>query len=271
MSQQVSFNTDADREMLLEMQVMLQSEISKPYSKRNYDLIRELTAAITDATVPKAEFEESVERGLNKLERVIQKQKVQRKNRILKPIAVAATCFVLLIGANAWSLHATGSSLFKLSYSVFSDFFSFRYSDSLISTDSMMDSGDPYGIRAECEKDGFSPLVPKYLPEGFELKKVSHNPFENKQEYKFCFYNNSQKIILDYFFYDEQEQAQESFSIPSDQHNIEEMECDDTTVVISKEDGQFTAFFIKDQTVHLLYTENIDYTDSKKILQSYFE
>ena len=160
-------NRDADYRMLYDLRKMLEKEIQKPYEERNYELIDELTAAITDATIPQAEFEATIQREMMQQEKTIREESVHRATRFRKPLVAACACLVLLIGLNAFSIHATGLNLLQLTYSLFNDNVQFHYPSSESSNLQPIESAnDPYGILSECEKNGFSPLVPQYLPEG---------------------------------------------------------------------------------------------------------
>ena len=266
-------NPDADRQMLAELKAMLDAEIQKPYSKRNYDLMAELSAAITDATITKAKYEESINKGLEIQQHIIQKRK-EKKHRWVRPLAVACSCLVILLVSNALAIHVTGSNLLELTYSIFDDRVEFQYpsSESSHSLEFPATEDDPYGIRAECEKDGFSPLVPHYLPEGFVQDQISHSNGKQIAACSFVYRNGKELISLEYrFFYDEKSLTETTFGIPSDKHNITELDINGIKIVISKEDGQFTSVFTTQQVSYTLYTENLAYEESEKILHSLFE
>lgn len=264
-------NPSADYQMYSELKEMLEAEIQKPYSERNYDLIDELTAAITSATVPESVYNESRQRGLQEQLQATAARSNSRKHAFLRPLYAACACLVILLISNAFAIHVTGSNLLKLTYSIFTDHFEFQYSslDENSILQQINTSEDPYGIRAECEKYGFSPMVPHYLPDGFELTVSECNPAEKKVSANFT-YKNANGIISFHCTHYNSPDLLDTWktTIPSDQHNISELEINGILVVISKEDEQYTASFTVGQTLYTIFTEKISYDESDRILRS---
>ena len=188
---------NADRQMFSELQALLEAELKKPVSKQDRALISELSSAIIDATIPESVYEESLQTGLQIQQQALRKRTETRKRSYLRPLTAVCTGLILLFVSNAVAIHATGYNLLELTYSIFDDSFEFRYpsDESSHVCQPVVSDDDPYGIRTECETKGFSPLVPKYLPEGAELSKVSHHETSQTKKCWFVYRNGSIKIM----------------------------------------------------------------------------
>ena len=267
---------NADDEMLREMEEMLEIETQKPENERNYDTIEALSAAICDASIPQ-EVQNSI--ITNGIESIMQQNKSSKKKithrKLFKPIAAVCACLLVLIGANAWSIHASGTGIFKRVYSYFSNHIEFGFDsedDSCSAEVSVGFAEDTYGIRNECEQYGFSPLIPRYLPDGFEQTATEHHELAHHTNVSFTYKYGNQTISLDYEYYpDINEIHKVRWGFPSDSHNVSEMEISGVTLTISKEDQQYRAFFLLDHTVYTVFTNDLDYTQSEMILRSMFE
>ena len=188
-------------------------------------------------------------------------------------LAAVCACIMLVIGANAWSLHATGVGLLSRTYRFSSKSFSFDLSDTdkYASLD-IGEQGDPYGIRAECEKHGFSPLVPQYRPEGYALIETAYKPTNIRQYVFFTFKNRKKIISMSYYYYPDSDNIQtKGWGFPSDTHNVSELVINGVTVTVSQEDLQYRAMFLLNNTIYSFGTKEIDYAEAEQILRSMFE
>lgn len=124
---------------------------------------------------------------------------------------------------------------------------------------------DPYGIIAECAKYDIYPETPHYLPEGFELVFAEHNESSYCNLATFDFYNGKKSISLSYTLYwDKVGQI----GIPSDEYNISETTVNGYPAIISKEDDQFTLAYQIDNTVIVIFSQDVDYAECDKIVAS---
>ena len=265
-------NPNAEQDMLAEMQELLQEETEKPEEERNYDSIAALSAAITNALMPRAEQEAVIQSGMKK---ILNRNSVPKKTNIrrmwIAPLTAACACVILLIGTNAWSLHATGVGILTRTYRFFCNSFSFDFSDTENTVS--LDTGehdDPYGIRTECEKYGFSPLVPQYIPEKFALTVTEHNE-KKYQDVYFTFKNGNKLIFVFYRYYLNPNDVQmHGWGLPSDTHNVSELVLNGVTVTVAQEDQQYHAMFLLNNTIVGLHTKGIDYSEADQILRSMF-
>ena len=256
------------------LEALLDEEMNKPEDEIDFERVTELSSAISCAYVPKEEQESAVRSGIEQvLQKNADRNRKKIKKRWTKPIAAACACAAVLFGANAWSVHATGSTLLRLTYSFFTDHVEYQlpsqpngdYSSMVQSAD------DPYGMRTECEKDGFSPRVPQYIPDGFELTVTEHNATKKLKYVSFTYKNGKQLISIYFEFHKKDDLAGLTVGIPSDHHNISEMEINGVIVTLSREDEQYNANFVIDQTFYSIFTQNVDYAESERILRSIFE
>lgn len=263
------YDKSADRKMIQELRDMLDQEVQKPCSKRNYELISELTEAITNGTVPETEFEAEVQNGIRLIE---SKHPVHPVRKYIKAVTAACIVVILLAGANLWAIRATGSNLFGLVYAVFTDRFEVQFPESTLTSDVRPQTDDPYGIRAACEEQGFSPLIPGYIPDGFVQEHLEHSGTETRPVISTVFHRGSSKISLHYTYLpDQTDLSNWQFGIPSDEQNISELEINGTIITVSKEDAQYTAMFLTDRTLYVLFTQDLEESESERILRSMFE
>lgn len=269
--------THADREMVAEMQELLEQESRKSADKRDYDLIAQLAVAIHEST-SSDDLSEVTEQNIAQIAmRSAEKSRKLHRNRWIRPTVSLAACALLCISANAWTLQALGTSLPNTIYQITKGGISFHPMDlgqSVIELEAS--ENDPYGIRKECEKLGFSPLTPTYLPKNMKLYLKSENDAKIKDltlTYKEE-YSSKKHIQVGYTYIEEQGLWESTdYGFPCDNFNIHEEEIGGKTVLISWEDEVFHAAFC-DSEEHIIYhiiSNHIGYDETYKILCSYFE
>ncbi len=265
----------ADKEMIAEMQSLLEQESRKPANKRDYKMIEQLSAAIYEATSTD-DLSVIAEKNINQLAaQSAEKSRKLRQSRWMRPAVTLAACVVICLCLNAWTIHTFGQNLPKTIYQITQGAISIRPSDldpAIIRLESSAD--DPYGIRTECEKLGFSPLTPAYIPTDMKLQDLTSNDAPIKRvtfTYKSSKHNNLQL----HYKYAVDQQVYESidFGFPSDHYQIHEETIGGKTVLISWEDEVFHAAFC-DSDAHIVYhmsSNYIGYDESYRVLCSYFE
>ncbi|MDE6034986.1 MAG: DUF4367 domain-containing protein [Ruminococcus sp.] len=111
------------------------------------------------------------------------------------------------------------------------------------------------------------PETPEYIPENFSLLNI------DTEELTICkiisFYYKSGKKKINFTWYEFYIDDIPPVGIPADTHNLTEQKINNNTVYILKEDNQFTATYIIDNTVHFMYTDNVGYDECEKILESF--
>lgn len=274
----------ADREAIAEMQELIELERRKPADQRDYDRIEQLTAVIYEAT----SIENLNEIAARKIEELTQisakKNRSFVRTRWMRRAAILAACAMLCVGLNAWSLHVYGMSFPKAFYRITNGGVLFKISDLEPETIELQTSeDDPFGIRTECSKHGFSPLTPAYLPDGMILTILSVSDakageHDGKKANVYFTYRDSkvpsETVSLNYSFIEDDFQLNNTeWGFPSDELKVHGEEIGGKNVVISWEDEVFHAAF-SEKDRHIVYqisTNYIGYDESYRILCSYFE
>lgn len=267
--------TRADREMVAEMQTLLEQESRKPAQKRDYDLIEQLSAAIYEATSTEDLSAIAAKNIAQLAAQSAEKSRKHRYSRWMRPVVALAACVMICLCLNAWTIHTFGMNLPKTIYQITKGAISLRPGDfdsSVIDLEIAED--DPYGIRTECEKFDFSPMTPSYLPEGMQLQDLTSNDAKTKRV-TFTFRSSKHNNLQMSYRYAEKSQDYENvyFGFPSDHYQFHEENLGGYTVLISWEDEVFHAVFC-DSDTHIIYhlgSNHIGYDESYRVLCSYFE
>lgn len=265
--------TQADREMVAEMQELLEQESRKSADKRDYDLIAQLAAAIHEATSAD-DLSEATEKSITQISiHSAENSRNLHRNRWIRPAVSIAACALLCIGANAWTLHVWGMNAFGLLYNIIPDGITFHPNDlensQEISLDTTID--DPYGIKEKCEEYGFSPLTPSYIPEDLKLLNLSEHDGTDVKSLSFIYHNKKRSVSLNYDAVKNQDMYNDAtIGFPSDEYNIHTETISDIKVIISWEDHIFRAEFCDNQIVYDIFCKNLEYDTAYHILVSYF-
>lgn len=241
-----------------ELEKQLDLELKKP--RPDYDLADELSKAVLEARG----------QAVKEIDVKSEIQAIRRKDikRIRFPkwaIAVSAAC-VVLIGANAISVSAWDMNIFSAIVKFTNGGMSVNYQKQNI-IELPVSEGDPYGIKAKCAEYDIFPLTPHYLPEGFEL--VDFYADVNKSISDICFFYQKDEVKLNitYTGYADSEKTP-AVGIPTDTYNLQEVEVNGQTVFILKEDRQFTATFLNDRIVCVIFSNKLDYDECQKVIES---
>ena len=252
------------------LESLLDDEMQKPDAEKDFDRIAALTAAISSAYMPKEAQETAEQSGIDAvLQRAANKPRHSRPKWVYA-VSAACACVVMLFGLNAWSVHATGSNLWKRIYAFWDNSVAFTFD----STDSaaLPAQEDPFGIRAECGKYGFSPRVPQYLPEGFAPKDTVCRDTENERWLMFDYRKENACVQLYYRAYPDASAAQNSkWLLPADTQGLNELEINGITVTVSQKESQYWAMYRLDNIVCAMLTENLDFAESERVLRSMLE
>ena len=246
----------------------LNEELKKKFNKRNFDKIEELTQLIRELTEGKEDMNKRTENGIAMLN-----EKIHENNNTIKfnfkkaVVGLCMFCAVIVI-FNCMSLSAWGTNLFsaivKLNKGSISIDFGKQHQE-IINLPKSPD--DPYGIKSKCAEVGLYPQTPEYLPENFDLVNLETDEMEICTCIEFYYKNDKMKINISYSEFNIDDIP--PLGIPADTYNLSETKVNNNTVYILKEDNQFTATYIIDNIVYFIYTDNVDYNDCEKILESF--
>lgn len=258
------------------LESLLDDERNKPDAEKDYDRIAALTAAISSVYMSEDSQDQAEQSGVEAvLHRTAEKPQRISRPKWLCPVSAACACLILLFGLNAWSVRATGANLWKRIYAFWDGSVAFTF-NSEEHTDSAVPplpvQEDPFGIRAECEKYGLSPRVPQYLPEGFAQKNAVCNDTEDEHSLMFDYRKADACVQLYYRLYPDAAAAQNSkWMLPSETQGLSELEFSGVTVTVTQIGQQYWAMYRLDNVVCAMLTENLDFTESEKILRSMLE
>ncbi|MBP1565060.1 MAG: DUF4367 domain-containing protein [Oscillospiraceae bacterium] len=191
-------------------------------------------------------------------------EKVKKcRKRIPKKFVAVAASFMTLFATNGIVKATTNESLLSLVVDIKESGFSIDFSETIELPTS---EDDPYGIRGECQKYGYTPDVPFYLPEGFELKLVDNsNKNPNKIYNSFTFKKGKCSICFAYNYYLNE---MGSVTVPSDEYNLSEIEVNGTKAILSQEDDQYVINYQKDKIIYVIFIHHVDYSECDKIIES---
>lgn len=245
----------------------LEEELSKPFTKQNTNKIMDIVAKLT-------EYEE------NETKSLILKNKTEcfsnitsgrnRKKSTLKILCRSIVCLAtLLIGLNVYTVSAYNENVFSFLVEftkggVLVQFNASQEEEIILPVE---EENDPYGIVAECRKNGIENIeTPHYLPEGFILTGVNIENDDLSKYIHFIYKNGEQLISLTFEEYPDG--VPDRIGIPSDEHNITEIEINGHPAIMSREDEQMIALCGYENRIINIATINVDYSECDKILDS---
>lgn len=186
------------------------------------------------------------------------------RKRIPKRFVAVVASFMTLFATNGIVKATTNESLLSLAVDIKESGFSIDFSETIELPTS---EDDPYGIKGECQKYGYTPDVPFYLPEGFELKHMSDSYVESEECTYNCFTFKKGKGSI-CFSYDYFANKIGSRTIPSDEYNLSEIEVNGTKAILSQEDDQYVVNYQKNNIIYVIFIQHVDYSECDKIIES---
>ena len=221
------------------MESLLDDEMQKPDAEKNFNRIAALTAAISSAYMSKEAQETAVQSGIDTvLRRNADKPRRSHRPKWVYAVSAACACIVMLFGLNAWSVRVTGSNLWKRIYAFWDNLVAFTFNPE--ESAALPAQEDPFGIRAECEKYGFSPRVPQYVPEGFVPKDTVCRDTETELWLMFDYRNADACVQFYYRAYPDAASAQGSkWLLPAETQGFSELEIRGVTVTVSQKESQY--------------------------------
>ena len=198
------------------------------------------------------------------------KRRASIKRRIFAPKRLAAACIplVLLLGLNAYTINAQGVNVFKALVDFVQGGVLIGFEDEPEDVIELPSSeNDKYGIREKCAEYGVYPLVPEYLPDGFQLSDITIDDENTFTLLVFSYVSGKRKISISYTKYHDSKDIP-SILVPSDTHNITEKEINGQTMYILEEENQFTATFLRNNMIYVIFSDGLDYEECDKIVDS---
>ena len=269
---------DADRILLREMQETLRSELEKEPELQNLDTVDELTAVICEMCGLGQEVDAHTRAGLEAFRRHIAEPvspavKQRMTIRWKRFAAVAASVAGALLIGNAASRMALGDSLLSAGAKLIHGGIDISFSDSGdVSEEVQPDQENAFGIREACESVGFSPLIPQYFPEGYEMvDSFVGDEDPDTQDVIFWFEAGDDKHITLHYTHYSNDRIENQIGLPTADYELTETEINGITVFQVREDDFYDAAFRYDDTVYVLNLTNTDPEICDRMLYSFFD
>lgn len=257
-------NGNLEKDVLNEINQILEEELLKKPSERDYDKIAELTKTYSELSGEEDFIHEATKRGISQLiEQDVKRPQIHmmRKLRLWLTVGVAA---VIMLTVNMISVAAFQQNVFSVVVNYAKKGFSVEPPETE-KIELPTSPEDPYGIIAECAKYELYPETPHYLPEGFVLENIEVFNEDVAKRLTFHYIKNNETIAISYKeLYDSNFKS----GIPSDHFNLEEVQVNGKSAIISKEDGQFTLIYYDDNVEYIIATNHLDYDECNKIVAS---
>lgn len=251
-------DTEFEKNAAQSISEQIEQEMTK--KKPDYDKIAELSAQYSELVGTDEEIESSFDEHCRKILAAVQRYSPKR-SFLKKIIGLAASLIVILATANCYTVSAYNMNIFKAIVHYANNGFSVDFTNKTVTDD------DPYGIKAECAKYGIHPEVPTYLPEGFEILEINHERVGVETTIDFLYHKEDMTIGIYYDIFDNKEDMS-SVGYPSDYFNMSEIEINGYPAITSKEDGQYTLVYGKNNILLTIYTVNVPYSECDKIIES---
>lgn len=254
-----------DMEILSDLKKDLAEEMSKPADERDEKLISELEDMISETE--EEIINASKKRSLDAIMKMLDEYKEPSHIKLFKRLSVAAAGLVVVLGLNAASIKTFGQNMFSAAYQLVNGGISISTEQSVKKFGITSSESDPYGMKAKCAEYGFFPETPSYIPDGFVLDNVWEKSDGNVDIVLFYFKKNDIKLNFFYTNYKTNDEIP-PIGIPTDTYNISEEQINGRTTYILKEDSQLTAAFVDKRIVYTIFTEDLDYDECYKVLES---
>ena len=248
--------------MISDLQRELEEEMKKPAEKWDCRKTSEITETIHQFSCG----HETDMTGKKKLIEKVRGEKVPDKKKIYRRIAAAAACLLIVIGINTASLSVFGMNMFSAVYQISKGDITIDLNERNV-IELPVSADDPYGMKAKCAEYNMKPLTPTYIPEGFELADIAVDEISSFTDVIFYYTNSGIKLNFDFCQYKEGEEIP-PIGIPTDTYNISEEVVNGRKMYILKEDNQFTAAFLEDNIVYVIFADGLSYDECQKVIES---
>ena len=266
------YDKNLKKESLTEINHQVDEELKKSKDDRDYQKIETLLSENYEIMGnSESELDIKARENIVKIEQMC---KPKKRIKIYQRVATVAACLALVFGGNAYTMNAYGKNLFSLIVNRSSSGFTVNFNGNNISSETPDIKDDPYGMIAKCAEYGVYPDTPLYIPDGFELVNFKVTEKEKNIDIKFNYIKDNITLT---FFIDKYYNSNDipNKSIPSDEHNISEIEVNGTKGITSKEKNSFNGItdqyeliYCKDNIIYIISSDGLDYDECDKITQS---
>lgn len=278
---------DADSILLREMQQSLRAELAKPPESQNLDAIDELTAAICEMGGLEQSVAEHSAAGLEAFRKQLSgaqpespaapaitvSGRAARRHQIRwqRFAALAASLAGALCIANFATRIALGTGIFTAGAQLFRGGIQLTMSDSEpIPAEEMPVQNDQRGMRSFCEKYGFSPLVPQYLPDDYEpTAEPRYDENEQEQDVYFWYGKDDEHLMIQFTHYTVDD-PYTTFGIPTQEYSMTDRQIGCTTIHEVEEPDYYAAAFLSGGISYFVSGSNIRQEVCEQIVDSFF-
>ena len=258
------------QEYLEEMQGILQEELDKPFEEQDQDLINDLIQNITEMTGMEETLREHAEAGIARMQQYSEQISGKRKTvriRWLIPIA----CAIILLTSNVLSYSVFGMNAFSAAVQITKGGIVINYNDSAGDSEA---EGNPYAdeMLAICEENGFTPLVPQYIPANLKPTETwgAVSDVANSKSVIFYLSNKREKLNIHYIYANDST-FDVNVGIKTKSYNMtEENICGTTVYIIHERDTEYTISFQKDTIIYSMFFDQYDEDEIQRTLYSMF-
>ncbi len=240
----------------------LDLELSKSIKKRDLEKIDKLISLLD-----KLEHKDNsvlIEQSKSELyAKISEDDQKSFKVRNLRPVIALCCVLAVMLTINTISVSAWNMNIFTLIVEFTKGGVNIDFGEKKEEIIIPTSDADPYGIVAKCEEMGISAEVPYYIPDDFILVE-NETDIVNEYKYLFFRFENEKKFItltIDSYL-------DGSVGIPSDKHNITEIDINDIKAIVSKEDNQMIVIYRSDNYYVTIFTQNVDYSECDIIIES---
>lgn len=260
----------ADQAFLKELHEKLDLELTKPVDERDFDRIEELTEAITTMEGTEQLVQAQAAEAIPKLQLENHRRKITLRRNRLK-VLIPCACAAIVLVANIWSVAALDRNIFSATVTWFKGGFTLQMSEPDEIVVPAADE-DPYGITKKCEEYGFTPLTPTYLPEGFVLDHITTHTSSKSSSVLFYYRKDNflkEDALLNFHFTHYNADATiPPVGLSSDGTPPQEEIINGITMYTLKEDDQFSATFIYQNTIYVFFSRDLNYDECYKVVSS---
>ena len=261
----------ADREFLEELHEGLQAELQKPIAEQDHDRINDLMETITELTGQETLVQERAQAGIARMQQYSEQIRTPRK-MIRVQWLIPITAAVVLLTVNVLSYSVFGMNAFSAAVQITNGGIMIGYNakdqDSEADMNQYMEE-----MLAICEENGFTPLVPHYIPAELSPTDVWVEAIDlgSTKDVFFEFSYKKRKLNINYTYLTDPS-IDLNYGMPAQSyHPSVEIICGVDIYFLQKSETEFTISFIKEQIFYSLYSEGFEETEVRKILYSMFE
>lgn len=187
----------------------------------------------------------------------------RKKFNISKKAVVAVASVIVLFTTNTIVRATTNESILTLAVNIAENSFSID-NNKVIKLP--VSENDPYGIRTECQKYKYTPDVPFYLPEGFELTEMHQSDYNPDFQFNnFKFKKGTSHIFLVYTY---EQNKPDDMPLRYDESECTVITINGAKATLVKNENGYTVDYYKNKITYFIDFQYVDFDEINKIINS---